>query len=335
MPKISVVMPAYNSEKYIAEAIESILNQTFTDFEFIIINDGSTDRTEEIILSYNDERIVYLKNEKNMGIVYTLNRGLDTAKGEYIARMDSDDISLPTRFEEQIEYLEKHPEITVLGTAINIFGEEIDEYTFIFSRNPKKSKAELLFSPSLAHPTVMIKKSVIDINNLRYKETFAGLEDSMLWWQISHFGEICSLEKPLLNYRQHKSQITANRTIEKEQKAKKFLLIKINTFNIDFSNEEFESLHKYHIGSFSDIMPRDVENLISLFKKLLNSNKNIKYFNQYCFKKVLSLAILYSINFLKCSAKEKSKIRTTALKGGVLSLELFLKTTILYFLKHY
>lgn len=112
MPKISVILPAYNAEKYINEAIDSILTQTYRDFELIILNDCSKDRTEEIILSYEDDRIVYLKNQVNMGVAATLNRGLAAAKGEYVARMDADDISLPERFEKQAAYLDEHP-----GTA--------------------------------------------------------------------------------------------------------------------------------------------------------------------------------------------------------------------------
>ena len=108
MPKISVVMPAYNAEKYIGESIDSILNQTYGDFEFIIINDGSRDSTKEIILSYSDNRIVYLENEINSGIVVTLNKGLKYATGEYIARMDADDIAVAERLEKQIEFMEKN-----------------------------------------------------------------------------------------------------------------------------------------------------------------------------------------------------------------------------------
>lgn len=325
MPKISVVMPAYNADKYIAEAIDSILCQTYTDFEFIIINDGSTDNTEDIILSYKDERIVYLKNEKNMGIVYTLNRGLDIAKGEYIARMDSDDISLPTRFKEQIKYLEKHKNIAVLGTAINIFGEEIDRYTFIFSHNPKIAKAELFFNPSLAHPTVMIRKTILDSFNLRYEEDYKDMEDFRLWWRISQYGNIVSLKTPLLNYRRHKSQITASYSPEHKERAENFLLERISIFNITYSDNEFNSLFKYKMNEHSNINSDDIENLISLFKKFLIRNKKIGYFSKYYLKKVLSLAILYSISFLKSSNVEKSKLQTYAFKNGVLSTELFLK----------
>lgn len=114
-------MPAYNAEKYLREAIDSILAQTFTDFELIIINDGSTDFTKDIILSYTDQRIRYIENEQNSGICVTLNKGLDAARGRYIARMDSDDISLPRRLEVQVQYMDSHPEIGVAGTDIEIF----------------------------------------------------------------------------------------------------------------------------------------------------------------------------------------------------------------------
>ena len=113
VPGVSVVMPAYNAAKYIKEAIDSILAQTYRDFEFIIVNDGSTDNTKEIILSYSDPRIVYIENEQNSGICVTLNKGLDAAKGRYIVRMDSDDIALPQRLEVQVRYMDANPVVGV------------------------------------------------------------------------------------------------------------------------------------------------------------------------------------------------------------------------------
>ena len=172
MPKISVVMPAYNAEKYIGEAIESILNQTFKDFEFIIINDGSVDHTKEIIQKYNDSRIVLLENDKNRGIVLSLNKGLDAATGEYIARMDADDIALMNRLERQAEYLDEHKDIGVLGTGICIFGEKIKEQKRVFTTNSEQLKAELIFNPCIAHPTVMIRKSVLQKYNFAFQKRF-------------------------------------------------------------------------------------------------------------------------------------------------------------------
>ena len=128
MPRISVIMPAYNAEKYIREAIDSILAQTYTDFEFIIIDDASTDATASIVESYSDERIRFFRNEHNMGVANTLNRGLDLAVGEYIARMDSDDISLPERFAKQVEFMDTHTDVIVCGSNAIVFGDGINEY---------------------------------------------------------------------------------------------------------------------------------------------------------------------------------------------------------------
>ena len=119
-PLISVILPAYNADRYLTEAIKSILAQTYSNFELIILNDGSTDHTEQIILGFTDSRILYIDNHQNLGIVATLNKGLSVAQGEYIARMDADDISTAVRFEHQINYLETHPAVGVLGSAIQI-----------------------------------------------------------------------------------------------------------------------------------------------------------------------------------------------------------------------
>src|SRR5690606_13489679 len=126
---ISVVLPAYNAELYIKEAIDSVLAQTFTNFELIILNDGSTDKTEEIILSYQDSRIVYVKNEHNLGLIGTLNKGMALAKGKYIARMDADDICFPERFEKQVAFLEKNKEYIICGTSAYRFYKNISDKT--------------------------------------------------------------------------------------------------------------------------------------------------------------------------------------------------------------
>jgi glycosyltransferase involved in cell wall biosynthesis len=212
MPKVSVVMPVYNTEKYIQEAIESILNQTYTDFEFIIINDGSTDRTKEIIQSYKDSRIRYLENVHNSDIVTTLNKGLDYATGEYIARMDADDIAMKDRLKEQNRFLDRHDEIGVVGSAMIVFNEKGEENLFPYSTTPGMAKAELMFNSSLGHPTVMIRKRCLE--NIRHEAEYQGLEDFVMWWRIAQRYPIVSLKKPLLKYRKHTDQVTKNRSKE-------------------------------------------------------------------------------------------------------------------------
>lgn len=212
MPMVSVLMPAYNAEKYIGEAIESILNQTFTDFEFIIINDSSTDKTEEIIEEYakKDNRIVYEKNDKNMKISKTLNRGMDMAKGKYIARMDADDVSFKERLEKQVKYMEENPNCGVIGTCFLGFQNDDKTKTTKNIRPEDDHVIRLhgLYCCQFAHPTVMIRKSVFDENNLRYNHKYDGCEDYELWTRAKNFTRFHNLPEFLLYYRIHGDNVS-------------------------------------------------------------------------------------------------------------------------------
>lgn len=319
MSKISVIMPAYNAEKYIGDAIESILNQTYTDFEFIIVNDFSEDGTENIILSYDDERIVYLKNEYNMGISKTLNRAIKIAKGDYIARMDADDISLPERFEKQISYMEKNKNIGILGTGIIIFGEGLDKNSYSFSSNFKQAKAELFFNSSLAHPTVMIRKNVLLENNLLYDPEYDGLEDFVLWWRIAKFSEVNSLDENLLYYRKHLSQITKTRSEQFYKKYNQFIAERLSVFSIDISEYEQELLAKYCNGEHDKFSYKEIVSYINLLGRLLDNNKKIMYFAEKELRHVFELSISYIINSSNLNNKEKKQLFCYALKKRVLT----------------
>lgn len=216
MPKISVIMPAYNAEKYIEEAIDSILGQTFEDFEFIILNDCSTDRTEEIILSYDDPRIVYLKNEQNLGVAATLNRGLEVAKGKYIARMDADDISLPERFEQQTAVLNKDSQLAAIGSNAIIFKEDGTELYTNVPVGFRNIKITMPMSNPFIHPTMMIRKSML--TGLEYDSVFEGREDYRLWMSLSQRYAMDNLPDRLLKYRHHTNQVTQKHDPSKQYK---------------------------------------------------------------------------------------------------------------------
>lgn len=198
-PRISVILPAYNATQYIEQAIESILNQTFADFELIILNDGSTDNTPEIIKRYADadKRIVFVDNKVNQGLIAVLNQGLDMARGEFIARMDSDDISLPQRFEKQVAYLEAHPDVGVLGTLIHGFGK----FNMPGIQIPVVTALDLLKDSYVAHPSVMIRKSILDKYNLRYNPDYKHCEDLELWSRMIFLTKIHNIMEVLLMYR--------------------------------------------------------------------------------------------------------------------------------------
>src|ERR1035437_9636183 len=190
-PVISVLMPVYNAEPYLKEAIESVLNQSFRDFELLLIDDASTDKSVEIIKSYHDNRIVLLQKPINSGYNDSLNMAIPFAKGEYIARMDADDLSLDNRFLKQYNYMEQHPDILVLGTMLKVIGADFSNKYHPITYDQVKLFS-LMGSP-VAHPTVFIRRSVFDTYNLKYDRNFEPAEDYDLWSRILEIGKIENL----------------------------------------------------------------------------------------------------------------------------------------------
>jgi glycosyltransferase involved in cell wall biosynthesis len=213
-PVISVIMPVYNSERFLKEAIESILNQSFEDFEFIIINDGSTDSSEAIILKFNDPRIIYFKNNTNIGVIKTRNIGIDHARGKYIAKMDSDDISLLDRFAVQYDYLENNPACAVLTTNIQLIDEKGNEIGFWEDDLNTKTYEEIsTYLPKLnciAQPAVMAKTEVL--KKYKYNINQHCAEDWDLWLRIIADGlRIEKINFCYLKYRIVKNSLTQGR----------------------------------------------------------------------------------------------------------------------------
>ncbi len=207
-PRLTVLMSVYNSDKFLGRAVESILNQTYKDFEFIIINDGSTDNSSRILKEYEqtDKRIrVY--DQQNKGLIDSLNRGCRLARGEYIARMDADDISLPERLEKQIDFLKRHVEIGILGTWTEIIDTQ-GNHKYI-KRRPVSSKLiewSLLFKNSIAHPSVMMRRDIIEKLNY-YRPQAHHIEDYDLWTRAIEVTQIANLPSILLLHRIHENSI--------------------------------------------------------------------------------------------------------------------------------
>jgi len=226
-PRISVVMSVHNAQRYLKESIEGVLRQNFADFEFIIVDDGSTDGSFRIIRGYGDNRIKVIRNQGRNGLTKSLNKALRRVRGEYVARQDADDISLPSRFEEQIEFFERHPKIALLGTSIYI----IDEKGRILEEKkacPRPSK-NLLKRNEFFHGSVMFKKAVID-NLGGYNELFKHSQDYELWLRIAKYHDIRNLQIPLYARRIHRSSIGLIKT--KEQFLFKMLARKVATHEL-------------------------------------------------------------------------------------------------------
>jgi glycosyltransferase involved in cell wall biosynthesis len=212
LPLISVIMPVYNGEKYLNEAVESILGQSFADFELIVIDDGSTDGSAAILESFcqNDVRVIIRQHSQNQGITVALNTGLALARGKYIARMDADDISLSERFEKQVAFLEKHPEIDVIGSAVQMINERGQKIGVLPSPlDDLAIRWKGLFSASFLHPTVMLRHSVLIEHNIRYRVSRNQPEDFDFFTQLLEHARGANLPEPLLLYRVHSNSLTS------------------------------------------------------------------------------------------------------------------------------
>ena len=206
MVKVTVLMAVYNGEEFIAETIESILNQTFTEFEFLIINDGSTDQTEDIILSYKDSRIKYVKNNENLRLIKSLNKGLDLSSGDFIARIDTDDIAEPDRLEIQYNFMINNPSIGLCGSFLKTFGT--NNQNIGFNTSDEYIRFRLLFSTYIRHPSAMIRRETLVKNKIVYDIDYLHVEDHKMWVEISKRTKLAIIPQFLLKYRVHDNNIS-------------------------------------------------------------------------------------------------------------------------------
>lgn len=222
MPKISVLMPVYNTEPaHLRAAIESILSQTCSDFEFIILDDASSDiELRRIILSYTDQRIIFVSNDVNMGISAGRNRLLDMARGEYIAPMDHDDISLPDRLAKEAAFLDEHAEVGIVGSAIKLIPQNKLRY---FPAEHESIEMRLLHGAMFAHPASMLRRSVLLEHGIRYDPRYTPAEDYALWCACIGKTRFANLQEPLLHYRVHSANASSRQSLLMELRTRAIL----------------------------------------------------------------------------------------------------------------
>lgn len=206
MPLVSVLMPVYNGATYLAEAIESVLNQTFRDFELLLIDDCSNDDSMEIAKSYDDSRIKIISKSAHQGLIDSLNQGLELATGKYIARMDADDISLPNRFEKQVCFMEANPKVGMCGTWIQYLGKTTSLH---YPVNHEDILSAIFFNQAIfCHPSVFIRKAVLQKHGLKYPAQYIHSEDYALWLELSQYCQLANLPEVLFLYRTHTHQVS-------------------------------------------------------------------------------------------------------------------------------
>lgn len=286
---VSVIMSNYNTpEEYLRSAIESILNQTYQNFEFIIIDDCSTDNSLSIIESYSDERIKVIRNEKNLGITKSLNRGLKAATGEYVARMDADDISLEKRFEKQVEFLKSHPDHIVCGTGVELIGDWQSKHSnkFICRTIPQKDEFRiyLLFGnyPNIVHPTAMFNRNLLLKHNITYNERYPLAQDYRMWISCSEVAECANLSETLLNYRVHGKAVSNDKKELQKNIALQIMQEQLGKLDTELT-KEYADIHNGLLQGRKEYS----KSCKKWIKHLIKKNKIHKIYNHKMFKNIL------------------------------------------------
>ena len=294
---VSVIMPVHNGEAYLREAIGSILNQTFRDFELILIDDASDDHTPEIIKEYADTRIRILTNAGNQGLTRNLNRAVDIAEGRYIARMDADDIALPERLARQVAFMEKHPDHGLCGTWAKTFGAY--EEPVNFPTRHEELKCCLLFQNPVVHPSVMFRAAII--KKIRYDETLRVAQDYELWQRIARHTKIANLPEYLLRYRVHETSTSSTRQAQQEEVRNKVIYNYLHALGIEPTPKELE-IHNTIARVKTDKDRLDLNYLPHMYlwmNKLLRHNRPRKIFDQSTLEQIFCFRWLLTCHFTK------------------------------------
>ncbi|HMC84996.1 MAG TPA: glycosyltransferase family 2 protein [Chitinophagaceae bacterium] len=288
-PLVSVVMPVYNAEKYLQSTIDSIINQDYPNLEIIVINDGSTDDSKKIILHNKEPRIKYFENTENSGIVKTRNRGLDEAKGEYIAVMDSDDIAFPERIKKQVDFLEKNPEYGMCGTYFQtIDGNDKLLKNVHFPSNDRDARSYLIVKNCFCHSTVMMRSKLA--KELKYDTGYDVVEDYQLWYKLSRVSKIINLPVYTTYYRVHGNNISTTRNNHMFDMVNIINSQILDGLNINYSVEEL-NIHSNSLISNKSFFEEkqklaELENWV--LKLLSEIKKNKNNYNEFIVYKILA-----------------------------------------------
>ena len=332
-PQITVLMSVYNNEKVVARAIGSILNQTYKDFEFLIIDDASTDDTSRIIDSYKDKRIRTIRNKNNLGLTKSLNIGLRTAGGKYVARIDADDISLPERLAKQIDFLEENPDFVLCGTSYHIIdkkGNTIKD--IVYNTNPEKLYYDLNFQNIIAHSSIMFKKGkVLSVGG--YSDKYRYSQDFDLWQRLVRIEKVWVLPDVLMKWNDSEDNISSKNSDQQSKSA--FEIFKSNLKRLGIRDKEINDIgcfHNFYSKKYLKSSSGDIYKALHALKSV-NAAIIKKAPDFYDKKALIDTSYKTISNLLSCIYKSSSN-RNTALKYIFknlydlrLDLELFKKLT--------
>lgn len=308
-PLVSVIMPVFNGERFLKTAIESILSQTFEDFEFLIINDGSTDRSLQIINSIQDNRIICLQNLENKGLVISLNKAITAAKGKYIARFDADDIALPNRLKEQFNFLEKNPDIALVGSNVQfLINNKLANISDLPITN-EAAKCRLIFNTTFVHPAVMLQTKVL--KTLKYDAKTFPTEDYDLWVRLTKHHKVANLNQVLLHCRLHDKNIHLNtriRALDSLSTIYKHIFMQTFSYSMTTENIKTHQTLSLYDKDFSVVLNEKIELWLTQLQAL---NKQKGVFSTKLFNKQLAeIWIRYAYYYIRFGKKNMNIMKS-------------------------
>jgi len=279
-------MPVYNSARYIADAVESLLSQSFTDFELIIIDDASTDGSANVLKYFRDDRIKILSNSKNRGIVFSRNRGLAEARGRFIAQFDSDDVAQPEKYEKQIDFLNRNPEFGMVGSWVRMIDSEgqLMKEKWKLPAKPELIPAIMLFRNYFVQSTIVVRKEAIPEGG--YRIGYDVVEDYKMWVEIAGNFKVWNLPEYLVNYRVHSLSATNNNSTRLQKQNQIIFNDLFKELKIDLNDKNFET----HLHVKQNDLIRDIKVLKQIeghLKLLVTQNRKVNVYNESAMTKVV------------------------------------------------
>lgn len=285
-PKISIILPVYNAKLYLQATLDSLYRQTFTDFEILAINDGSSDTSTEILSQQSDSRLRVLNNDGNQGLAFSLNRALSEARGEYIARMDSDDLSHPDRLQKQLTFMALHPEVDICGSSIELVDEVGHIYRQVdYPLTDEAIKATMIFRSPLVHPSVMFRRALLNNKNLYYRD-IAG-EDYDLWSRLLPNITFANCPEYLLAYRAGVGRGSHEVKLETQEESKKVQIKLLTSYFFEPSADE-AYLHHDLFRYPETYNQENINHYYHWLLKLQKTNRQKKVFANKIFRQTLA-----------------------------------------------
>lgn len=312
---VSIITSVYNCEDYIESMIKSIINQTYSEWEMIIIEDDSIDQTLKVLHKFQDMRIKVIHNTENCGLTVNLNRAIEMAKGEYILRIDGDDIAYPDRVEKQVNYMEQHQDIALAGCWMRTFGAS--KTICQSSVDDARLRIKLLFNACMYHPTFIVRKTVIDQHHIRYNERLRYAQDYDFEYSVSKVAKLGNLPEILMHYRVHENQITQSKYKQQLECANMTRKKILNDLQVDISDTDLEIWSSFCLDEIKE--PKEYKKAEEIIEKILKANERLTLYDSTLLKETMRIH-----KERNCCCKEKMDEVAVSYKYSVLYQQLYL-----------